>query len=247
VNLDMIAGRFTTVTRNAAFLGVVAMLGLVFATVADVVLRWLFSAPIVGLNEIVGMGTGVAVAATFPAGAMQRVNLTIELLQNMLSKRKIGWLKVVAHSSLLVFYGLMAWQVTIYAMKLNARAAETVYLKLPTAPFIFAIAAFFVVTTLAQIIIIFLSVRSALGGEAGLSGWSMDAEALPPEGVDSRPKVPAGKVLWTGLAVLAVGALAIWMFIAGLPAMTAWAQANKITFGVGILLLLWALLPWALS
>ncbi len=59
------------------------MLELVFATVADVVLRWLFSRPIVGLNEIVGMGTGVAVAATFPAGAMQRVNLTIELLQNM--------------------------------------------------------------------------------------------------------------------------------------------------------------------
>ena len=39
MNLDMIAGRFTTVTRNAAFLGVIAMLGLVFATVADVVLR----------------------------------------------------------------------------------------------------------------------------------------------------------------------------------------------------------------
>ena len=242
MNLDMIAGRFTTVTRNAAFLGVIAMLALVFATVADVVLRWLFSAPIVGLNEIVGMGTGVAVAATFPAGAMQRVNLTIELLQNILSKRKIGWLKVVAHSSLLVFYGLMAWQVTIYAMKLNARAAETVYLKLPTAPFIFAIAAFFVVTTLAQIIIIFLSVRSVLGGEAGLSGWSMDAESLPPEGVDSRPKVPAAQVLWTGLVVLAVSALAIWIFIAGLPSMTAWAQANKIAFGVSILLLLWVLL-----
>ena len=241
MNLDIIARWFTTFTRNAAFLGVIAMLGLVFATVADVVLRWMFSKPIVGLNEIVGMGTGVAVAATFPAGAMQRVNLTIELLQNLLSKRKIGWLKVVAHFSLLIFYGLMAWQVAIYALKLNARAAETVYLKLPTAPFIFAIAAFFLVTTLAQVTIVFLSVRSALGGEAGLSGWSMDSETPQPDAA-AKACVPAIHVFWSGLAVLAAGVFILWMFIVFLPSAAAWAQDNKIAFGVSVLVLLWILL-----
>ena len=242
MNIDHIAAWFTRMTRNAAFLGVLAMLALVFATVTDVILRWLFATSIVGLNEIVGMGTGVAVAATFPAGAMQRVNLTIELLHSVLSKRKIGWLKVAAHTCLLIFYGLMAWQVTVYAIKLNARAAETVYLKLPTAPFIFAIAAFFVVTTLAQIVIFFLSVRSALDGEAGLAAWSLDAEAEPDQKVGAKSGAPAVKVFWAGLMVLAVAALAIWLFMAGLPAMTAWAQANKTAFGVGVLLLLWALL-----
>ena len=224
MNLDTIAGRFTAVCRNAAFIGVLAMLCLVFATIADVLMRWLFSHPVAGLNEIVGMGTGAAVAATFPAGAMQRVNLTIELLQNMLPKPAIGWLKVVAHTLLLVFYALMAWQVATYALKLHARAAETVYLKMPTAPFIFAIAAFFIITTLAQVIVVFLSVRSVLGGEAGLSGWSMDSETLPPEGINSTPQVSAGKVLVTGLIVLAAAALAIWGFTTYLPAMSAWAM-----------------------
>ncbi len=149
-------------------------------------------------------------------------------------------MKVVAHASLLVFYGLMAWQVTIYAMKLNDRAAETVYLKMPTAPFIFAIAAFFIVTALAQIIIVFMSARAALAGEAGLSGWSMDAESVPPEGIDSRPQVSPAKVFATGLVVLAATALIIWAFISALPAMSVWAQANKAAFGITIVLLLWA-------
>lgn len=247
MNLDLIAGRFSTVSRNAAFIGVLAMLALVFATIADVLMRWLFSQPIVGLNEIVGMGTGVAVAATFPAGAMQRVNLTIELLQNMLPKTAIGWLKVVAHTSLLVFYTLMAWQVLLYAIKLNERAAETVYLKMPTAPFIFAIATFFIVTAIAQIIVVFLSVRSALAGEAGLPGWSMEFDAAPPESTLSisqslSQRVPDGKVILTGCAILAVTALAGWAFTMSLTGMSAWTQGNKLTFGIIILLLLWALL-----
>ena len=35
-----------------AFIGVVAMLFIAFATITDVILRWLFSSPIDGLSEI---------------------------------------------------------------------------------------------------------------------------------------------------------------------------------------------------
>jgi C4-dicarboxylate transporter DctM subunit len=241
--LDKLAQRFTTVAQNAAFVGVVAMLVLVFATIADVVLRWLFSKPIVGLNEIVGMGMGVAVAASFPAGAMQRVNLTIELLQNVLAARAIGWLKVVAHTLLLLFYGLMAWQVWVYAGKLAARAAETVYLKLPTAPFIYAIAAFFAVAAIAQILIVVLSVRSALAGEGGLPGWSMESEASGSEKKEAAASQPTlSRVLAASGIVFVVAALIIWAFVAMLPTMSTWAQENKFTFGIIVIAALWLLL-----
>ena len=46
------------VTRAVAFAGVVAMLLVAFVTIADVLLRWLFNAPINGLNEIVGVLDG---------------------------------------------------------------------------------------------------------------------------------------------------------------------------------------------
>ena len=45
--LDGLARRFTTVAQNVAFIGVIAMLALVFATIADVILRWLEPVPAV--------------------------------------------------------------------------------------------------------------------------------------------------------------------------------------------------------
>ncbi len=241
--LDGLARRFTTVAQNVAFIGVIAMLALVFATIADVILRWLISKPIVGLNEIVGMGMGVAVAASFPAGAMQRVNLTIELLQNMLPARAIGWLKVVAHTLLLLFYGLMAWQVWVYADKLAARAAETVYLKLPTAPFIYAIATFFAVTTIAQILVVFLSVRSTLAGEAGLPGWSMESDAAGGSTeAGNAAKTSPTTTLIAGLIVIAICAALTFTFIIATPALSLWAQDNKFGYGIFILVALWVLL-----
>lgn len=243
--LDQIARRFAAIAQNAAFLGVLAMLGLVFATIADVLMRWLFSRPIIGLNEIVGMGMGVAVAASFPAGAMQRVNLTIELLQNMLPRRAIGWLKVIAHVLLLLFYALMAWQIWVYAGRLLARSAETVFLKLPTAPFIYAIATFFIVTALAQVIVVLLSVRSALAGEPGLAGWSMESQTADHARDDTgegRAPPSTRVVIATSLGVLALCAAGAWAFLAAMPSLGAWAQSNKLAFGLIVLIMLWLML-----
>src|SRR6187549_1725085 len=112
------------ITQRVAFAGVIAMLAVALITTADILLRWLANAPIHGLNEIVGMSMAIAVAATFPAGAAQRVNLTIDLLQNHASERTLAWLKVAGAVLLLVLYVSLAWRVGVYAEKLQARGAE---------------------------------------------------------------------------------------------------------------------------
>ena len=209
--LDTLARRFTSITQNVAFVGVVAMLLLVGATVADVLMRWLFSKPIVGLNEIVGMGMGVAVAATFPSGAIQRVNLTIELLDNFIGRRALGWLKVSAHALLLLFYALLAWNVGLYAAKLQARGAGTVFLQIPTAPFIWAVATFLVIATLAQIIVLFIAVRAALAGEREPKGWVMGGSATKDEA--RRDNDDLGKTLVAGALVIAALVALVFVFM----------------------------------
>src|SRR3954469_8811224 len=89
------------VTPRVAFIGVFAMLFIAFTTIADVGLRWLFNSPIDGLSEIEGMSLAVAVSACFPAGAAQRVNLTIDLLGNRVPPRILAWLKVLGSLALL--------------------------------------------------------------------------------------------------------------------------------------------------
>ena len=103
--LDLIHRRSLAITQRIALAGVVAMLAVALLTVGDVLARWLANRPIHGLNEMVGMGMAVAVAATFPAGAAQRVNLIIDLLQDRIGNHALGWLKAVAALLLLA----LAW------------------------------------------------------------------------------------------------------------------------------------------
>lgn len=126
------------------------MLFIAFATIADVALRWLFSAPIGGLGEVTSMALAVAVSACLPAGAAQGVNLTVELLGNRASERTLARLRLFGELALLLFYVLLAWRVGEYARSLQARDAVTVYLNIPMAPFIWTVALFLAASALAQ-------------------------------------------------------------------------------------------------
>ena len=230
------------VTRRVAFAGVIAMLAIALITTADVLLRWLANAPIHGLNEIVGMGMAIAVAATFPAGASQRVNLTIDLLQHHISDRVLAWLKVGGALLLLVFYALLAWRIGVYAQKLQDRAAETIFVQMPIAPFVWTVAVFVAMSALAQTVALFVTVRYAIAGIAGPSGWSIgpvdDAaqDRAPAVSVDGR------LVFAVGLAVIAAAAIALIAIHGSLGALTMFARSHPIFFSGIIRILLWVML-----
>jgi len=229
-------------TRQVAFVGVMAMLTIAFTTTLDVLLRWLFSNPINGLNEIVGMGMAVAVAATLPAGASRRVNLTIDVLATKLPAQVSAWLKVVAALTLLAFYALLAWRIGIYAGKLQARSAETVYVHLPIAPFIWAVAGLLAISAAMQVVNVFVAVRYALAGIPDPSGWSLAEDDTVVASARRAATAGLQQVLWTGLAVLVAAAVGLLVFDRAQPALSAWALANPGVFTLIVLLLLWGLL-----
>src|SRR3954471_7853432 len=110
------------------------MLFIAFTTIADVVMRWLFNAPIAGMGEATSMALAVAVSACLPAGAAQGVNITVDLVSGKLSPRGLARVQLVGQVFLLVFYALLAWRIGEYARSLQARNAVTVYLGIPMAP-----------------------------------------------------------------------------------------------------------------
>jgi tripartite ATP-independent transporter DctM subunit len=219
------------------------MLVVAFATTADVLLRWLFNNPIDGLNEIVGMGMAVAVSATFPAGAAQRVNLTIDVLHARVSERTLAWLKVFASVLLLLFYVMLSWRIGIYAMKLQARGAETVYVQLPMAPFIWSVAVFLGVSALVQVVTFLVTVRFALAGIPDMTTWSI---GKPSENNDAPPPphsdVSDGKVVAVGCLILAAVAVVVIGVDIWSGALTRFALASPLLFSGAILFLLWFLL-----
>ena len=242
IALDTINDWCLAVTRRVAFAGVIAMLAIALITTADVLLRWLANSPINGLNEIVGMSMAVAVAATFPAGASQRVNLTIDLLQNRVSERALAWMKVGGALLLLVFYALLAWRIGVYAQKLQARGAETIFVQLPTAPFVWAIAGFVAISALVQTVALFVSVRYAMAGVAGPDGWSIGPVDGAPQPDAATVGVDARRAVAVGLAIIAAAVIALALIHGSLGALTAFAASHPVLFTSIILVLLWAML-----
>jgi tripartite ATP-independent transporter DctM subunit len=240
--LAALDARTVAITRRVAFAGVLAMLVVAFAMTADVLLRWLLSAPIDGLNEIVGMGMAVAVAATFPAGAAQRVNLTIDVVKDRVSARTLACLKVGGALLLLVFYTLLAWRIGVYAATLQARAAETVYVQLPMAPFIWTVAVFLGLSALAQVVTFLVAVKYALAGIPDPAAWSIASDTErspePPPQVD----VDDRRAIGVGLALLLAAALVVWGIAAGIGTLAQFALNYPVAFAAIVVLLLWVLL-----
>ena len=150
--LKSLQARCVTATQRVAFVGVMGMLFIAFMTIADVVLRFLFSAPIAGMGEVTSMVLAVTVAACLPAGAASGVNLTVELFDTRVSAAARERLRLFGALVLLVFYAFLAWRVGVYAHNLGARNSVTVYLAIPMAPFIWTVAGFLVISALMQLL-----------------------------------------------------------------------------------------------
>ena len=211
-------------TRRVAFVGVVTMLVIAFITTLDVLLRWLFDNPINGLNEIVGMGMAVAVAATLPAGASQRVNLTIDVLAAKLPIRMLGLAESCGEPGAAGVLCAARLADRHLRRQLQSRAAETVYVHLPLAPFIWVVAGFLVVSAVVQVVNVFVAVRYALSGIVDPTGWSIgqDGTAPPPARAVATASLP--RVFWVGLALLAGLVALLAGFDAVEPALSSWVR-----------------------
>ena len=239
--LDSLDRSMISLTRRIAFAGVTVMLLLAFGTVADVLLRWLFNAPISGFNEILSMGLAVAISATFPAGAAQRVNLTVDFLSRRLSPRALARLKLIGAVALLLFYALLSWRIGEYAADLMGRNAVTLYLSIPMGPIIACVAFFLAVSAVVQVAALLVAVKYAIAGMPEPPGWSIVQSET---GASARTgvQVANGPLTIAALAVLAVTAVLFFAGVAAFPALTELARGNPVTFTVIVMLVLWGLM-----
>jgi tripartite ATP-independent transporter DctM subunit len=207
--LDRLEHICVLATRPIASIGVAGMLIGAGATVLDVLMRWLFNAPFSALNELIAMLFAVAISATLPAGLANKVNLRIDLLSRFMTPRLGMWLDAVGGLFLLTFFAVLAWQIYVYAGQLAEQGRGTVMLGLPVAPFIFGVAALFVVGCVVQLIVMLNQFRRAI------------AHPAPQPGEATHP-IFTRICLATGVATIALG-----VYVAlNLDEVSGWAQSH---------------------
>jgi len=179
--------RLSEITASLAVFG---MLTGALVIVGDVLLRWIFNAPIVALNEIMAMIFAVAIAATLPAGVVKKVNLRVDLLAASTGPKLTAWLAVIGAALLLVFFSALAWKIFWLAMKYADQNRSTPLRFWPIAPFYFAISAIMLLSAFWQLLEVISEFRHA---------------------IKIRTTRKTGKLTWVVLAIFV--ALLVWIAI----------------------------------
>lgn len=124
-NIVGAAARF--LTRVAA----VFLLGMVAINVVDVGLRESINAPIFGTHEIVVLMLAAVAFLAIPEVFLRDQHITIELIDQVVPARAVGWLRAFGSLCALVFVTLLAWHMVQPALDYVEFDEITMDLQLP--------------------------------------------------------------------------------------------------------------------
>lgn len=209
------ADRFSrSATRVIASLGILGMLLVGFATLVDVmVLRALFNSPMPGFNEVLQTAFAVAIASVLASGLATRAVVRVDALSGWLGPRRTRWITFAGDMLGLAVFVLFALACYRRAELTLLIQGQTTVLRLPTGPFMAAIAAFLAICIPVQCVVTLQSLRDAIRAD------------------------PDGR--WRGGLAMSIAALALIAAFAvwGVPALASARIAPGIVAGVGFVAL----------
>lgn len=152
--LEALERKVEQVARALALGAAASLLGLALLTMADVLLRWLFKAPIHGFNDISALAGAVIIAACFPALIAQRGNVTIRLLGSISGPKVSRRLDIFGALVTVVFFGLMTWQYARYSAEMTGAGESTAILRWPAGPWWWVVTAMICIAALVACVVL---------------------------------------------------------------------------------------------
>ena len=134
-------GLMSTISRIPAIAAGIILGAMMLLTVADVVLRWIFKAPIIGATEITeSMMAGIAFFALAWCAA-EKSHLKVDLVVDRFPARAQGVIDTVTTLAGLGMVVLFAWRSIIEGRAVQELNLISSLIKIPAYPFYYVIAA----------------------------------------------------------------------------------------------------------
>ena len=134
MRLDLLEAWVTRGARVIALIGLAGLLALIFATVLDVFMRWLFNSPITGVRDTYSLFLGIIIASCYPICVAERRNITIRFAGNMLGPRISRAFELFGGLVTLAIFIIMIWKTWAYANELKMTNDTTWILGWPSSP-----------------------------------------------------------------------------------------------------------------
>ncbi|MFN3524715.1 MAG: TRAP transporter small permease [Paracoccus sp. (in: a-proteobacteria)] len=125
MTLAQLESGLSSVARGLALLGFAGLLLLASMTTLDVLLRWLFSAPIQGVNDVSAIVMAVVIASCIPANLATRQNIQVEILGPALGPAANRFLRFFSSMVTLAFIVVLAWKFIPYTEGLMTSQRRT--------------------------------------------------------------------------------------------------------------------------
>jgi len=126
-------------SNGLKILGGTALTAMMLLTVVDVVGRF-FRCPIFGSVELVGFLATIVVASALPFTYKSDGHVGVEILVRLFSKKTQLVIEIFTRSISLIFFGLVTWQMFLYAHDIRDTGEVSMNLEFPIYTIIYLLA-----------------------------------------------------------------------------------------------------------
>jgi TRAP-type C4-dicarboxylate transport system permease small subunit len=143
------------VTGLSDFFNMIASAALVLMMVlscADIFMRYLFSRPITGTYDVVGLSGAVLVSFALPYTMLKKGHVAVELLVQSLSKGKRLVIETFSHLLGISLFLVLVWQAILLSRDMMAAGEVTPTVHLPFYPIVYCMALCFFILSLAIVV-----------------------------------------------------------------------------------------------
>ena len=137
------------------FFNMIASAALVLMMVlscADIFMRYLFSRPITGTYDVVGLSGAVLVSFALPYTMLKKGHVAVELLVQSLSRGKQLVIETFSHLLGISLFLVMVWQAILLSRDMKAAGEVTPTVHLPFYPIVYCMALCFFILSLAILV-----------------------------------------------------------------------------------------------
>jgi TRAP-type C4-dicarboxylate transport system permease small subunit len=120
-------------------LGGIAVMALMLLATGNVVLR-IFSMPYRGAYEIVSFLGAVVIAFALGFTQKRKDHIVVDILTDKFSKDLQNIIDKIADLVIMIFFGVVCWQIYVWGIKIVESKEVSETLKIPFYPFVFAVA-----------------------------------------------------------------------------------------------------------
>jgi TRAP-type C4-dicarboxylate transport system permease small subunit len=145
--------------RILVFLGGTAVLALMALATGNVILR-IFHMPYGGTYEIVSFLGAITIAFALGYTQKTKSNIVVEILSERFPTPVIRLVDAISYLAMTIFFGIVAWQLFVWGMKIAEGGEVSETLRIIFYPFVFAVGIGFsalALTTLVDLLSLFQS------------------------------------------------------------------------------------------